>query len=294
MKTSYITNLILLCILGLLYWFNIQTPAGDSATTSLSQVSPKSIAKIIISQANRQDIVIIKHAETWQISQPLQANANPTRINLLLSLLTLHTNRQHPLSDPQSLEQFGFDDNSARLQLDDQLFVFGNIESINQQRYLLHNKTVYLVEDTIRPLLNTSASSFIDNRLFTNQNMTKLTLPSYQAQGMVRKTHSLHLTNGHWTSQPEHSADTLVSLIDAWQHAYALQVIPLEAIASKLEPLIGQTASIWFDDALKPLQLTLYLSDNALFIIHAERGLAYQFPRALYQQLLLPTMTNDA
>ncbi len=286
MKTSYLTNLILLIMLGFLYWLNTQVPTEEHASKTLSNVSPKSIDRIIISQVKRPDIVLVKHDQAWHLTQPLQVNANPTRIQLLLSLLTMQARRQQTMSDQQNLEQFGFNNNSTRLQLGEQHFIFGNIEAISQQRYVLHNQTVSLVDDTISPLLNTNASSFIDNRLLPYQKLTKLSLPSYQSQHLVGITQTLNLSKGHWTSRPAYPSDTLIALVDAWQHAYALQVLPLPAIASKLEQLTGHTASLWFEGSIEPVQFTLYLSDNALLIIDSVRGLAYQFPRDFYQQLL--------
>ena len=293
MKTSYLTNLILVIILALLYWFNTQESAQQPTTPTLSESSAKSIDNIVISQSKRDDIVLAKHAEQWQLTQPIQVPANPTRINLLLSLLNMHSRRQQPVLDQKDLVQFGFDDNSTCLQLGEQLFTFGNVEPISQQRYILHNNVIYLIEDTISPLLNTRASSFIDNRLLPNSTINKLTLPMYENQNIIDDTVSLTFAGSHWTSSAKQSHDTLASLVDTWQHAYALQVIPLDAIATKLEKQTGQTAFIWFEQRM-PLQLTLYLTDNALFIVNLELNLAYQFPAMLYQQLLITTVTNDA
>jgi len=292
MKTSYLTNLVLLIVLGLLYWLNIQAPTDEKTTTTLSQTKPNSIDKIIISQSNRQDIVLVKQTDIWQLSQPIQARANPMRVKLLLSLLTSHTDRQQAISDQKNLEQFGFINTSTRLQLGDQTFIFGNIESISQQRYVLHNQIVYLADDTISPMLNTNASSFIDNRLIPNHNIVALTLPYYKHQNIISETLQLNLSNGHWISQPEHPSDKLINLVDAWKHAYALQVIPLEAIASKFDNQTGHRVTLSLEGIAEPLQFTLYLHDNALFIVHSKLGLAYQFPRALYQQLILNSDNN--
>jgi len=294
MKTSYLTNLILIVVVGLLYWLNAHEAEDGKTTTTLSQVSTKSIDNIIISQSKRDDIILAKQGEVWQLTHPIQTHANPTRINLLLSLLSSHTYRQQTVSEQQNLEQFGFNNNSTRLQLADQLFVFGGVEPISQQRYLLHNDIIYLIEDTISPLLNTSASSFIDNRLLPNSHITKLTLPLYQQQDITNNTLTVSLSEGHWKSNPKHASGKLISLVDSWQHAYALQVIPFDTISEKLVQYVKHNVLIWLENRTAPLQLTLYLSDNALFIVNTELKLAYQFPRMLYQQLLLTTVTNDA
>lgn len=288
MKSSYLINLGLIILLAGLYWFNNHSDVPSSADTKLTLIDSETVEHIIISQANRAEIILDKTAGQWQLIAPLTAHANPTRINLLLSLLTINTGRQQAITKGQDLSPFGLTKDSVSLTLGQQHFLFGNIEPISQHRYVLHNETLYLLKDTISPLLNTNASSFIDNRLIPEgQNLAQITIPFYQQQTLSNQTITLSLIDGHWQTEQHLTADKQVELVDNWHHARALQVIPLDAIASEFEPSTYH-ANLTFDDPTEPMKLALHLNEASFFIINEKAKLAYQFPKMLYQTLLLP------
>jgi hypothetical protein len=288
MKSSYLTNLVLITLLAGLYWFINDEPTTQISTTTISTINSDAIHQITISQTNRADIIINKTNDHWQLTAPITARANQNRIKLLLSLLTMQPHRQQAVSAGQDLSQFGLKNDSTSLILDKHHFVFGDIEPIEQRRYILHNNHIYLLEDTISPLLNTSASSFIDNRLIQEkQRITQLTIPYYQEQNLLEQTTSLQLNNGQWQSNSKQTTDNLVEIIDNWQHASALQVIPLDALASTLQPSSFH-AIVQLENQSAPIKLALYLNETSFFIVSEQTKLAYQFPKASYQTLLLP------
>ena len=288
MKSNYFINLILITVLVGLYWFINDEPTSNTATTPLTNISNEAIHHITISQTNRVDIVLKKLKQQWQLITPITARANQNRIKILLSILTIQPYRQQTIIAGQNLSQFGINKDSTNLVLNDHHFIFGDIEPIEQRRYVQHNNDLYLLEDTISPLLNTSASSFIDNRLIqAQQHITKLTIPHYQQQSLLKQTTSLQLNNGQWQSDSKQSADKLVEIIDNWQHAAALQVIPLDALASTLQPSPFH-AIVQLKEQNEPIKLTLHLSKTHFFIINEQTELAYHFRKASYQTLLLP------
>jgi hypothetical protein len=289
MKASYLINLSLIFLLAGLYWFNNHSNEQTGLSTRLTNTDSKIIQRITISQVSRADIVLDKIADQWFLSAPLIANANPTRINLLLSLLNIKTERQLTVTHDQDLSPFGLTENSTQLVLGQKHFKFGNIEPISKQRYVLHNQTIYLLEDRISPLLNTNASSFIDNRLIpAKQEITAIDLPLHQDQSLSTQTVALKLVDGHWQTEQDFTADKLVELIDNWGYARALQVIPLDAIATKFKPAHFYVNLIL--DNEEAMRLTLHLNDSSFFIINESTKLAYQFPQAMYLTLLLPSL----
>jgi hypothetical protein len=288
MKKSYLINLGLIRLLIGLYWFNNHSTDTVDPRNALTQTDIKAVGHIVISQTNRADITLKKTGGEWQILAPLNARANPTRVNLLLSLLTIKTDRQQAATEGQDLSHFGITSDSTRLTLGQQKFIFGNVEPLRRQRYILHNNIIYLLDDTVSPLLNTSASSFIDNRLFLkDQKITSIKLPLYQETVLAEQTITLNLVNGQWQTEHDIAMDKLVELIDNWHHARALQVLPLDTITSQFKPSpfhVELTINHQHDD----MTLDLHLNDASFFIINVEAELAYQFPKSLAQTLLLP------
>jgi hypothetical protein len=287
MKSSYLINLGLIILLTGLYWFNNLNTDQTTPINKLTNADSKTVDLITISQVNRTKIVLEKIAGQWQLIAPLTAQANLNRINLLLSLLTMKTDRQQTVTQGQNIKPFGLTESSTELTLGYKHFKFGNIEPISKQRYVLHNNVIYLLEDRVSPLLNTHASSFIDNRLISEKkNITAIELPMYQAQSLSNQTITLELINGHWKTEQNIAPDKLVELIDNWRFASALQVIPLDSIAAKLGTASAY-ANLILDDQ-ESMQLALYLNNTSFFIINEKAKLAYQFPKALSQTLLLP------
>jgi hypothetical protein len=289
MKTSYFINLGLIILLIGLYWFNNISSDSNDPNNQLTHTDNKAVEYIVISQASRENIILNKTAGQWQLSVPLTARANPTRVNLLLSLLTIKTDRQQTTTEGQDLSHFGLTSDSTSLTLGQKKFIFGNIEPISQQRYVLHNGIIYLLEDTVSPLLNTNASSFIDNRLILkDQKITSIKLPLYDEGMLSKQTITINLVKGQWQTEQDIAMDKLVELIDNWNHARALQVLPLNTIASKFKPSPFQV-QLTINNQLDDMKLNLHLDDTSFFIVDEKTKLAYQFPKALAQTLLLPT-----
>lgn len=288
MKSSYLTNLGLLLLIVIVYWLNQTDFNPTPIPNKLTQLKPSSINQITIEQAHRTPIIITKQHQQWQLTQPVQAKANPTRIKLLLSLLSQPIGKQHAVNAQTNLSSFGIAQDSLQLQLNDHQFTFGNLEPISQKRYLLYQNQLFLVEDTVAPLLNTTATNLIDNQIIHGK-LTKLTVPYYQQQQLTQQHVTLILEQGHWQASEEQnfSTDELTQLIEKWQHSKALQVLPYQSIESKLtQP--QQRVELTVSDKSKPISLSLYLDKQHFFIINPESQLAYQFSHRHFQQLLLP------
>lgn len=93
--------------------------------------------------------------------------------------------------DEAALQQFGLSDPEVILSMNNEQFAFGGVESISENRYVLHQGMIFLVQDDVTPLLTASAGSFVDNRLIAEASqLTRLSLP----QHLIAMTGSTCLT----------------------------------------------------------------------------------------------------
>ncbi len=285
MKKSYLTNIILLLLVIGLYWFINHQPA-QVESNRLSTLHAKNVDTIKIQRHNRDDIILNKKSGHWFITQPIQANANSTRINLILALLSSRSHSQLKLAPSLSLQQFDLAPAKISLSINDQKFEFGNVESINQYRYIRYNNSIHLIDDTVAPLLNSNVASFINNRLFSEElSITSLNLPEIASQEGQSSALSINLENGHWQSSNETlSPDQLSNLVTAWQHAYAIQVFPLTA--DKIQKAIGQNITVKFSNQASA-QLLLQFNSYGMSLIDPAKKLKYQFPLSTTQQFFL-------
>lgn len=287
MKKSYLTNLLLIGLIIGLYWFNTYDKTADSDMPQLSTLISNNIHIITISRPDIADIVLEKSASNWQITQPIKAIANTKRVELLLSFLNTPSYAQITIGDGKSLRQFELEPANLVLALDQHRVQFGGVEPISKHRYVLIDNVIHLITDRITPLLRANATSFIENKLIPKTNIiTKLVLPKLNSDNSLSaESITIENNNGHWQSNwPTITTDRLSALIQNWQYAYALQVLPLQENG----PVTTTThkIQIWFNDQTMPAEYELKLSESALFILDHQQQLSYQFTLASLAQLL--------
>lgn len=294
MKSSYLTNLILLIVIAGLFWFSQKSSTTNNTEVALSDIKADEINSILITRTERPEIKLSKHTTGWQLTQPISTDGNKTRIDLLLSLLssTIHSQLNHP-SD-EMLKQLGLKPAILSLKLNEQLFVFGGIEPIDKRRYVLFNDTVYLIDDLVAPLLNVNATSFIDNRLFPlSDQVHKLQLPLLKDSELDASS-NITISNqaGIWESVPiGFSKNKLASVVASWQQAAALQVT--QKVLDKSDQNDSVAMQVWFNEAAIPVEFIIRIDNRSLYITNIEKQLNYHFPAALAQQLFLPLAESD-
>jgi hypothetical protein len=283
MKSSYLTNLVLLAIVLTLLWLSQREQPDSEQTTQLSTLSAQAVNQIRIQRPGKAVISLQQHEQQWTLSEPFSARANQTRVNLLLSLLSAPLHGQFQPMDQSALAQFGLSEPQVVLTMNEQQFAFGGTEPLNQNRYILHEGMVYLIQDDVTPLLTATAGSFVDNRLIEEQHqLRQLELP---VEVNSTDTITLSKQEGRWHSDHAGiSSDALKALVDSWQHAYAMQVRHLSADA--LSSLPAPQVSLWFEDASEPLTLILQSNAQNIQLIDTKQQLQYDFPLALQSQLL--------
>ena len=108
MKRSTLVALIVLVALGAyVYWTN-DDPVGDDGET-VFELSKEDVDHIEI--IGRETVVLERSEEGWRLSEPLEAPADATEVDVVLdNLETMELDRRIPLEDGMSLEEFGLDE----------------------------------------------------------------------------------------------------------------------------------------------------------------------------------------
>lgn len=301
MIKRYLTNLLLIGLIIGLYWFNTTDNSAVDQAPQLSNVVSSEIHNITISRPDIADIVLEKSTSGWKITQPIQAIANNTRVELLLSFLNTPSYAQIKVDSNNALVQFELEPADIVLTLDTLKVKFGGIEPISNHRYVLIDNVVHLITDRITPLLRANAASFIENKLIPQSKIiTKLVLPQLNADSSFSAEPAITIenNNGHWQSNmPSLTSNQLTELVENWQHAYAMQVQLLKPaqLPKEVSPMISTNSKVhvWFKDQVVPTEYTLKLNDNGLFIIDTQQKLDYQFTLAALAQLLPPATTKQ-
>jgi hypothetical protein len=288
MKSSYLTNLVLVCVIAALFWFSRQAATPDITANVFHHIDVHTINDIQLNREHGNDIKLHKQGTDWKIVQPINAAANTTRVKLLLSLLVSSSHNQLTHPSDETLKQLGLKPIKFSLRLNEHLFIFGDREPLNKHRYILYQNTVYLMDDNITPLLSANASSFINNRLIASQyNINSIQLPLFDGQQLSATNNiAIELNNSHWQSLPAiDSTDKLTKLIAFWQQAEAMQVIPVTE--EDTTTLDNMQVTINFEELNTPVIFLIQLTASNLFITDQNKKLKYQFPAAIAQQLFV-------
>ena len=286
MIKKYLINLLLIGLIIGLYWFNNQNNVPVDVMPQLTPLVSTDIKTITISRSDSTEIILNKSSSAWQIIQPINAPANNSRIDLLLSFLNTPSYAQIDASN-SNLSQFELAPANITLGLDTQIIQFGGVEPISKHRYVLINNVIHLITDRITPLLSANAASFIENKLISRHNtITKITFPLLNSDNSFSNSSaSIENISGHWRSSlAKTTSDQLSAYIENWQHAYAIQVLPLNSDDKK--GATNKQIQLWYQGESQPVEFELKLSNNALFIIDRQQHLNYQFPLALLPKLL--------
>lgn len=218
MKSSnWITNLalfFLVIVLSVLTYKTNQQKIIDNTVAPLTKLNIATVSRIQINKQNRVTL-IEKNNNVWRMTQPISVKANKFRIGSLLKLLTTNNYTQYDISD-LDLAQFGLLDSTLNVQVDDINIVFGNINPINNKRYLLINNSMYLTDDNFFPLVNSQIGTLVDQKILADDiEITKIETDDFTlSKG----------DNNRWSSDSDLSPDDIVSIITHWKNAQAFGV----------------------------------------------------------------------
>lgn len=290
MKRSYITNLLLLTLMMVLLWQLDRVQQQPAITTIGGELKASMVQTITVQRAEQNTIELVRNHAGWQLTHPFTAHASDSRINLLLSLLETIPGEQFAIDNDLDLAAFGLAEPELTLLFNDTAFTFGDIEPLSEQRYLRTGNVIYLFNDSISPLLQASASGFIENRLFTDVGqLQSLDIPMRSDQTLQNQSLTLRLTDGQWQSDANgFNTDTLTAIAQAWQQAYAMQVSP------STTPPADDFLPIKFRFAdQQTMAAYARLSAQGLSVLVPDWQLQYQFPASTAANLF-PALPADS
>ena len=217
-RTRNMLNLMLLVTavaLVMLAYFN---PAvkQDEDDGQLVDLDANEIMSIRIERTGKPTVELERRDEEWWLTAPFEIAASSGRVRDLTSLTLQASHAQYPIAD-LDLTKYGLEPVKVRVLLNDTALVFGDVNPVNQRRYVLNGEQVHLTTDNIYDILTADVASYVGPRLLPKgSEIERLALPELQ----LRRG-----DDGAWVLEPELkaiSADDIQAFITAWQRAEAL------------------------------------------------------------------------
>jgi len=259
-------------VLAWLVFFRSERLA-DAGLYKLSSMSASQVDKIGISVANQPRIELVKKQNTWFLTEPLRARADPLRVESLLGVLTSQSAKRFAAKD---LARYELDKPLAQLQMGAQTFAFGGVQPLSNQLYVLTQGAVYLISPVYFLDVAKPATDMLAKQLLATEDVpVAFAFPHY----------TLTRQNGTWRMTP--AADTFTqdnanTFADEWTHALASDVQPATNLAA------AHTVRVTLQSG-KTLSVLFARANKEWLLLREDEGLLYRFPTAAGNALLEPS-----
>jgi hypothetical protein len=273
MRRLPLVNLaLLLVVAGLMAWVYFKPPREASAMLALSARLPAQATAIRIERSGNPAIAIEKKGEIWRLTAPMSAEADPIQVQRLLAIRSARSPQRFPAT---GLERFELDRPRIQITIDDEVFVFGMVNAVSSEQYVLAQNAVFAIEPRYGRALQVDAMEFARKQLFSSSEV-----PLRFEMGTFSFSHS----DGKWRLAPSTeplSQDDLARWVENWRLASALRVAPLAP-----RPALGEVRIDLKSGG--SVKLAILQSTPELVIAREDEGLQYHFPAAIAQRLLQP------
>ncbi len=155
---KYVFIIVLsIIVVFLLFFSDYLTHTNKISIEKFSSLDKTKVNYIKIVDSAKNTIHLEKKDNNWHLTKPIRKPADPVRISLLFSILSLPSTTLYD-AETLNLQELGLKDPKATLTFNGQNFYFGNTDSSGKKRYLMHNHKVKLTTDLIFPLISLGAA----------------------------------------------------------------------------------------------------------------------------------------
>jgi len=282
MKSRWIINLLLLvaiAILGVVARFEpgIETPRENPAITSLQQAD---VHRIHINRPIRNDIVLVRQADgRWILERTIPLPADEFKVRALARLAEQKPVRTYPAGD-MNLAALQLDPPYATAILNDTTVEFGNLEPIDDLRYVRVGNQVHLIPDTYLQLMEAGFTQFVRQRLFDKSaRITALRLPGL----------SLTHTDKGWQLDPAQDigTDVIQTFIEIWQDASSLNVQAADPDKD------GEPVEVLLEGSDTPVSFQILSREPDLVLVRPDYGIQYRMGNRSEAMLTLDAAKAD-
>lgn len=160
---------MLIAVISMTRFLTLNKPEDNLSFNQdrLSLIDPAKIKTIQITRTNKETIKLRKSDSGWYLTNPDLAPANSFRISSIFKFLEERVYTQFKITQTD-LSKYGLDQAVVTLSYDDNIIYFGDINPLDQGRFIQHGETVFVVEDSLFQQLIQPAEFYISTLMLTN------------------------------------------------------------------------------------------------------------------------------
>jgi len=219
MNNRSILNIVLLCIVLVLIFIVVFQSGEQDEEASLTELHSSDINEISISLPYKESVVLVREAAGWKITEPIEARANPLRIEMLLQLAAARSYARYPAQSLE-LKHYQLAPPLGSIRFNQQSLFFGGVEALNRRRYVLSGESVQLIAERYFYQTMVTLPALLDPAILPfDAELNRIELPSYSV------THS---DEGVWTMDDSELPliDDVNAFVKNWQQAKAARITP--------------------------------------------------------------------
>ena len=152
-------NLVLAAFAVLLLVADLWPPA-PGAQHPLTTLVEADIASIRVERAGRLELAMQRTAGGWQLTHPQQAPARLRRVQQLLAIARAPV--QQAFAADRALAQYGLEQPTAVLHLNELRLAFGGRDPSQRSRYVLSEQVIRVIDELYFNLLTLPAAHFVE------------------------------------------------------------------------------------------------------------------------------------
>ena len=272
---------LLVAVAGLAAWLLVEREENRDKTYAASPLKSAEVTRVALARrvtapgsAPAMDrITMEKRDGQWRITAPIEARAEASALERLLSVLEARSAVRYPATD---LARYGLDAPIATLTADERTVAYGSINPTTREQYLLADNQVLVVPLAYAAALPRTIDALLSKALFApdEKQPVRFDLPDF----------TVALAEGTWAVAPisnDAGADERNAWIDAWRNASALTVSRGELRSST------ETVKVTLKDGREITLGVAQRTPDVVLVRHDER-VAYHFFADAGRRLLAP------
>lgn len=240
MKNRWIINLVLLVLVAGLAAFLYFRPQAEVEKLAQFEVSNYKLAEfnqVRIDFPARSQVLFTKEDGYWYLKAPHQTRADQASVNRILTIIaakaaTKITPKNGQAFDTEEMAKYGLDQPTIRLHLirkenDQEEFLFGTFNPVNDEQYIAHRQAVYLLPIAYSEAATTQVIEMVDKKpLILSDKIIGFDFSRLEQWEETRL--NVDLVNGQWKVSVEKAKPTQNELNEwldfSWKQAVAKSV----------------------------------------------------------------------
>lgn len=240
MKNRWVINVVLLLLVAGLAAFLYFRPKAEVQGLTEFEVSNYKLAEFNQVQLDfpaRTQVAFTKESDYWHLAAPFQARADQTSVHRILSIIAAKTTtkitpKNGQVFDTEEMAKYGLDQPAIRLHLirdgnNQEEFLFGTFNPVNDEQYVAHRQAVYLLPVTYSEAASTQVIELVDKKpLKAGDKIAGFDFSRLEQWEDIRL--NLDLVEGKWKVSAEKAKPTQNELNEwldfSWRQATAKSV----------------------------------------------------------------------